>query len=444
MIGIMNVCAGFKLAIASLAAAAIAQAATAAMVPTEAHTGDAVALAMLQNIQANGFDSDPRINGGLGGLWINWRTGSNPLLVNFNGSGAPDKIDPPRHDPLDDFRYLHNLLAWQHRHPQDAQFQGDIRKFSAIVKREYAHSGDQRGWLYDELMDMWHLSGDDFFRETARGLAAHYATHDIHGDIGAIYKTSAAHPNGYYRVDNALEAGCALVMAGVEFQQPDWSAQGGRLVNFVYDHAYLRQAHLFLNQMDNVRLAGGAANSNETIYRERQNYEVNGGVVRFGNIGQEALSLLHAYLVTTNKIYLARANDLLTPLTVGENQLGLWDTQNGGYFYGVEFDGPDFAHPGQPKLLGNKKESGRQFHMLQAFHVADRLTGGKYQDMEAALLRTLLDKAYYAPGRGMVYEMAPDWSLVKVKHDRVEDWVTTEAMGCAMLAIDSINAPEPW
>ncbi len=407
---------------------------------------DAVALDMLKNIQENGFDSDPRINSGLGGLWINWRTGSKPLLVDFNGSGSPDgtKVEPPRHDPLTDFRYLHNLLSWKHQHPLDIQFDGELKKFDAIVKHEFAGSRDQRGWLYDELIDMWRLSGDDFFRETARGLAENFAK-DINPNTGAIYKTSNNNPNGYYRVDNALEAGCALVMAGVEFKQPDWRAKGERLVNFVYEHAYVPDAHVFLNMMDDVRLPGGAANPNEKIYREPfRNYEVDGGVVRFGNIGQEALSLLHAYIVTTNKIYLNRANDFLMPLTGGKNQLGLWDAKYGGYFNGVEFDGPDFENPGKPKLLDAKKESGRQFHMLQAFHVANRLTGGKYQDMENAMLHVLVDKAYYVKGQGIVYEMAPDWSLLPVKHDGVEDWVTSEAMGCAMLAIFSLNEKEPW
>src|SRR5208283_3980200 len=152
----------------------------------------AVALAMLNNIKDNGLNSDPRINGGLGGLWINWRTGTKPLQVNFNGSRSPDgpKIDPARHDELTDLRYLHNLLSWKHQHPQDSQFDGELKRFNAIVKREFANKHNERGWIYDEFMDMWRLSNDNFFRDTARGLAEYYATKEIHADIGAIYKTS--------------------------------------------------------------------------------------------------------------------------------------------------------------------------------------------------------------------------------------------------------------
>lgn len=412
-------------------------------------TPESITLAMLLNIKESGFNADARINGGLGGLWINWRTGTQPLQVNFNGSGSPDgpKVDPPRHDDLTDLRYLHNLLSWKHQHPQDTRFDAETKRFTAIVKREFAHTHNERGWMYDELMDMGRLSGDPFFRDTARELAELYATRLFQPDIGAVYKRSAAKPAGHYRVDLALETGCALVQAGVEFKQPDWSAKGERLVTFVYDHAYLSDYHIFLTQMDEVRLPNGQANPNQKIYREPfRNYVADGGVVRFGNIGQVALSLLHAHIVTKNRLYLDRANELLLPLTAEQNTLGLWDAARGGYFNGVQFDGPDFRNPGKPKLLKTKKESGRQFHMLQAFHVANRLTGGKYQAMEKAMLEALVEKAYYAPGRGILYEVAPDWSPLKLKGKGggVEDWVTTEAMGCAMMAIFSLDEKDPW
>jgi hypothetical protein len=315
------------------------------------------------------------------------------------------------------------------------------------VKREFTNTHNERGWMYDELMDMGRLSGDTFFRDTARGLVEFYATKLFQPDIGAVYKTRPDNPRGYYRVDLALEIGCALVQAGVEFRQSDWTTKGERLVNFVYDHAYLSDYHIFLNQMDEVRLPNGEANPNQKIYRQPfRNYVADGGVVRFGSIGQIALSLLHAHVVTKDTRYLERANDLLIPLTAQRNTLGLWDTQYGGYFNGVRFDGPDFRNPGKPKTLKTKKESGRQFHMLQTFHVANVLTGGKYQAMEQAMLQVLVDIAYYPPARGILYEMAPDWSPLKLKGrpDGIGDWVTTEAMGCAMLALFSLNEEKPW
>lgn len=420
-------------------------AATAAEIPAAADA-DPVVLAMLTNIRENGYNSDPRINGGLGGLWINWRTGTQPLQVNFNGSGEPDgaAVDPPRHDDLTDLRYLHNLYAWKHARPRDTQFDAEIARYTAIVKREFAGTHNERGWLYDELIDMARLSGDAFFRQTARGLAEFYATKQFHADIGAIYKTRPEKPRGYYRVDLALETGCALVMAGIEFGEPEWRARGERLVDFVYAHAYLRDHHLFLTQMDEVRRADGSANPNQKIYREPfRHYIANGGTVRFGGIGQIALSLLHTAIVSKDPKWLARAHDLLGPLTAEKNALGLWDAKDGGYFAGVAFPGPDFQNPGAPRLLRETKESGRQFHLLQAYHVANRLSGGRYQAMEDAMLRVLREKAYQASVRGIFYETKADWSPRGTKKGPA-DWVTTEAMGCALLALFSVGDATVW
>lgn len=73
-------------------------------------------------------------------------------------------------------------------------------------------------------------------------------------------------------------------------------------------------------------------------------------------------------------------------------------------------------------------------------------SGGKYQAMEEAMLAALVDKAYYAPGRGILYEVALDWSPLKLKGNQGgnTDWVTTEAMGCAMMALFSLNQEDPW
>jgi hypothetical protein len=76
--------------------------------PLPKRTAEEVILTMLRNIQANGFNPHRAINQGLGGLWINWRTGSRPLATNWNGSGQPDgpQVDRPRHDVLTDLRFV--------------------------------------------------------------------------------------------------------------------------------------------------------------------------------------------------------------------------------------------------------------------------------------------------------------------------------------------------
>jgi hypothetical protein len=134
-------------------------------------SADAEIVAMLQNIKANGFDGNAAINGGLGGLWINWRYGTSPLQVNFQSSGQIDgtSVNPPRHDPLTDLRYLHNLWPYKTQHSGDKQFDGEIARYSAIVKHEYAPDAqglvhDDHGWAYDELIALADLSHDTAYQ----------------------------------------------------------------------------------------------------------------------------------------------------------------------------------------------------------------------------------------------------------------------------------------
>ena len=405
---------------------------------------DTEVLAMLANIRDNGFNSDPDTDNGLGGLWINWRFGTTPLQVNFNGSGLPDDpavVNPPRHDPLTDLRYLHNLLWYRQRQGIDTQFDADIARYTGIVKYEFNNSQNERGWICDEeFLPMFWLSGDDFFRQQTLGQAAYFANSLYRSNIGAYYKTSSTHTNGYYRVDWEVEIGCALVQAGNLFTNADWVSKGYQMVQYAYDHAYLTNYHLFLQQMDDVFLPDGSVNPNQSFFEDSS---TDGGSLRFGSIGQEAISLLHVYLVTSNQLFLSRALDLLDPLTVESNLFGLWDTPNGGYFEGLDFPGPTFQSPGVPSLASGKKEAGRQITMLQAYHLANFVTTNRYATTEAALLNVALQKAYYAPGHGVLYEMRPDWSLVSVGGVS-EDWVTTEAMGIVLEALFSLGEPRPW
>ena len=62
------------------------------------------------------------------------------------------------------------------------------------------------------------------------------------------------------------------------------------------------------------------------------------------------------------------------------------------------------------------------------------------------MLKVLVQKAYYVPGRGILYAVAPDWSPLKRKDppSGLRDWVTCEATGCAMLAVFSLDEESPW
>jgi hypothetical protein len=416
-------------------------------------SSDAVIVAMLQNIKANGFDHNSGINGGMGGLWINWRYGTSPLQVNFQSSGQIDgsSVNSPRHDPLTDLRYLHNLWLYKTQHPGDKQFDGEIARYSAIVKHEYAPDSqglvhDDHGWVYDELIAIADLSRDAAYQQAAFGMAAYYATTLYDARVGTIYKTESDHPNGHYRVDLALEAGCALIQAGTLDNHPDWVADGRKTVAFVYSHAYVPAYHVLLFQMDNVLNASGSVNADEAIDRvPYQHTKIEGGSVKMGEVAQEALSLLHVYLITKDQSFLDHATDLLGAFTDQNDPLGMWDTQHQGYFAAAVFPGSDAAHAGTPKVQTKAKESGRQFQMLEAFHLADALAHGRFQMTENALFDVALTKGYYAPGHGVLYETTANWQPLAIKHSSAhQDWVTTEAMGIMLEGLQSVNQSDPW
>ena len=406
-------------------------AASSTLSPAQNSAMETVERSILDNIKQNGFDSDHSINNGLGGLWINWRYGTNPLLTNFNGHAAPDgsNVAPIRHDPLTDLRYLHVLWLFKEQHPPDGSYDADVLRYSAIVKAEYANAHDRRGWLFDEeFMDLYRISHDPFFQNAALSLATTFSK-SINPAVGISYDVSADHPQGYYRVDNVLEEGCALIQAGKLFNNPLWSQQGQAEVNFVYTHAYIPQYHTFTSQMDQVLTADGAVNPVETFYTDTfRSYDIQGNMMRMGALSEITISLLHTFQITGNPDFLQKARELLDTLSLPRNALGMWDATNLGYYNDLVLDGLGPQTPGAIKVDMSKKEAGSQTLMLWAFHLANMLTNHAYQNMEDQMLNVALNKAYYAPGHGVLYQVRADWTPNSIGGLPL-DWVTTEAMG---------------
>jgi hypothetical protein len=410
--------------------------------PAPANSVLSIEQSILDNIKANGYNNNSSTNDGLGGLWVNWKYGSSPLQTNFNGSGSPDgdSVDPTRHDPYTDLRYLHNLWLYQSQNPNDTRYKSEIEKYTAIIKAEFNQSRDERGWLFDEeFMDLYNLSHDSFYKDTAISLVESYAQ-KFDPKVGSIYKTNDAHPLGSFRVDLVLESGCALIEAGTLFHNPEWLQKGQSIVNFVYTHTYIPQYHTFPGQVDRIHLEDGSVNPSEVFFSDQtnQSYTVSGNQISMGSISQIILSLLHTYQVTQNQAFLQKATDLLDQLSLPHNSLSLWDTHSMGYFSGVSFTGTGPTSPGEMQLKSHKKEAGRQMTMLQVFHLANTFTNNKYQTMEALMRQVAVSKAYYAPGHGVLYEVKPDWTPLTV-NGQPEDWVTTEAMGIELEGLFTID-----
>jgi hypothetical protein len=406
----------------------------------------AVVRDVLENLGANGFNSDPAINGGLGGLWINFRPGTSPLQTNFSTSGAPyttNKDGTKRHDELTDLRYLHNLWTCRAVFPDVPVADAEIARFTRIVKHELESGANQRGWVYDLVHDLHRLSGDPFYRDAARAQARYFAEKMFKPELGTVckVKTKNGVTTSSYRVDHSLEIGCALLQAGTTFGEAGWTAKGKKVLDFVYENAYLPQYRTFPSELDEIVLASGGANPNPRFYRSG---DTEGGSAKPPALGQIALALLHAHIVSRDEAYLHRAIDVLSPLSAAENALGLWDREHGGYWDKTVFSGTHVRTAGTARVRKGDKEGARQLHLLQAFAVANRLTAGKFADMEAALLEIALEKAYVPRQHGYVYLQAPDWSLLDAKQGGKCDWVTTEAMGIALEALLSLAREETW
>jgi len=400
----------------------------------------AIEVSILDNIKANGFDSHPSINHGLGGLFINWRYGTYPLETNVNGTGEPDSSSAkPRHDPLTDIRYIHNLWSYKHQNPSDTRYDSEIARYTPIIKAEFAHAHNDRGWLFDEFMAVYNLSNDAFYKDTAYSLARGYAN-AFDPRVGGIYKKSSSHPNGLYRVFDVLQAGCALVQASVLFNKPEWIQKGMSTINFVYAYAYVASYHTFASQMDNVLLPDGSVNPRQTFFSATtQNDTISGQNIQIGPIAQIAISLLDAYKVTHNQDLLNKATDLLDAYALPTNPLGMWDTTNEGYYFSVKLKGASPANPEGITLNKVHKEAGRQIIMLQAFHMANQLTNRKYTSTEDQLQSLAVNKVYYAPGHGVLYDVNADWSLRKLQNGTYENMVTTEAMGAELESLFSLS-----
>ena len=405
-----------------------------------------VVVDVLHNMQTNGFDA--QANNGQGGLWLNWRYGTDPLQTNFDAAGTANGSEiPPQQDRLADLRYVENLWLYKRQHPDDTQFDTELMKYTVIVKAELSDHPDERGSFFDTLITLYHLSHDSFYHQTAQAEAQSLDTLHFHRKLGAYYKTSSSHPHGYYPVEEALEAGAALLQAGSLFNHTQWSKDGKTILAFVEKHAFLSHSHVFASYMDNVLLKNGKLNPTETFFRgtDQGGQLINGGRITVGLAAQEILSLLDAYNVTADETLLDKAQELLAPFRAKPNALGLWDSHHLGYFAALTFPGKTIAHPGTPVLTKKTKQGGQQLLMLEAFQVANTLTDGQDASMVTAMQQVATGKAYYPAGHGYLDQETADWKPLMLQSGdnagETEDWVTSEAMGMALEALQSVPVP---
>jgi len=384
---------------------------------------------ILSNMMTNGFDT--KANKGQGALWINWHYGTKPLQTNFDSTGTPVGAGE---DKFADLRYLHALWLYRSRFRSSHQVAQEVARYTRVVRFEFAGHPDGQAWIFDEFVDLYRLSKDAFYKQAARDEVGYLEKAFYHASQNAYYRVSRAHPRGYYRVDYALAAGCALLEAGKIFGHTPWTRDGKAILAFVSSHAYVAADHVFASEMDQVLLRNGALNPVETFFYERdtQGQVFDGARVHVSQVAQEVHSLLKAEQLTGDGTLKVLAQALLSPLDAHANPLGWWDGQHMGFYGSLHFPGKTIVHPGAPVVDKTVKESEGHLALLEAFQPASALIRGTYSSMEQAMLDVVTKSAYYKAGHGYLAVEASDWKPLVLSQGKREDWVAARAMSRAL------------
>ena len=62
---------------------------------------------------------------------------------------------------------------------------GELMKYTQIVKAEFGDQPDERGWVFDTLIDLSHFPHDPFYQQAAKAEAMSLDTTHFHRKLGA-------------------------------------------------------------------------------------------------------------------------------------------------------------------------------------------------------------------------------------------------------------------
>jgi hypothetical protein len=360
---------------------------------------DATVKATLLEETADGWN--PTTNG----LYINWSK-DDPSQVNFTDH------DRKRHDELTDLRDLVGMDAYAAQHPGDTSQRAGIARLAPRAVAEFRGYASDKGWVYWDLLHLGALTGDASWTNEARYMASHYAKAIDpalgvdHGPLSASTAEAATDCADGWRIDHALESGLMLIDAGRRFGNATWTQQGYR--------AYTVARSTGLSAADGLynRIVCQGA-----VWDHQAKTEEQADIAR--TTLQAGTAVGDARLVS----------DGITLLdTLVANRTGLHDTKDGGWCSLVHLD--------TRALTCNIKES-RQYLLLIAFHQADQIRPGRYAAQETELLN-LVSAMVTSPRTGFLYERSRDFSLHKG-----ENWITSEADGIVVEAIETALSPAP-
>ena len=368
---------------------------------------DTVVQQVLMNLHLHAYNRRAMTHGKVtGGLYINWKM-DDPSITNAVQPG-PNGDTQTNHDPQVDLFYLASLADYHLLHPQDHAFDSDVSRITALVLADFQTYNLPKGWIYFFLLRTGLLLQTQALVDEAHTVASNFYTNWYDPALGFVY--DHAHNPTNYSPNLSLQAGAALVDAGLRWQQPGWVSAGEKTIDHIISTAINPQYHLFYNTMI-------VQNGHDTP----QNYQA-----KPSTQGEAATALVAAYTLTHRQQYLDVAGQVLHTLFESS---GLWDAQRGGFFFALDMS--------KGKLLTDYKETRSQTLVLVSIHDYNQVKQ-QFAQQEQQLIALLTNDFYQHTYHGYFYRVTSDFQVYVDKPGEgigVEDYFTTEAMGGALDAL---------
>ena len=424
-----------------------------------------VAYQTLTGVAGYGWDPVNR------GIYINWHR-EYPHRINSTSSGDyEERNTPTRHDSQNDIRALQHFYWFKKLHDNTPYFDYAIRRILPTVKSRFAKPSSPKGWMYYVLLRLKEHTDKPEDREYWDNACRHWAGNVynmIDPELGIYYLTNmgdcdcgvkTVYLDKAYRIDHQVEAGAALVHAGITYSNTDWINAGYRQVQVAYQQAFVEQYGLF-GRIYLLGKSGYTKDANDVI----TNYDYSAftnkiwdGQAKLGEVSEEADALIRAADLAARKGYTEIANlfeEIAGKMLTGLDKQIIHDKTYGG-FHQTMYVADSGSGIKAGHLSSDKKEM-RQASLLGTYNLANRLIGPNWYAMEKEMYDLLTtpnterpkgmllpdvkptlpfnDKdtinAYPKYLAGYSYQLATDWSIY-----RIENWVSNESNSLILLGL---------
>jgi len=184
---------------------------------------DTVAQQVLMNMHLHAYNPNAMTHGQVtGGLYINWKM-DDPSMTNAVKPG-PNGDSQTNHDPQVDLFYLAALADYRLIHPEDHTFDSDVSRTTSLVLADFQNYNLPKGWVYFFLLRTGIMLQNQALVSEAYNVASRTYKNWYDATLGFVY--DHAHTPMNYSPNLSLQAGAALIDAGLRWKQPDWVSAG--------------------------------------------------------------------------------------------------------------------------------------------------------------------------------------------------------------------------